>query len=789
MSRLFLPLLLALTLLGGGYALLHPAQAQTDAPLAAWIAAQNGENLLQAAPADALQDVRTLARLPDGEIVDAALSPGGGYLAFVTASGRGETLWLLSLPGGLLRRVEQAAGFGRLRWENGGLAYNVYPSWGGPQRRALPLAGVGRRDALLRLTPREGGGVRLSRTDLRNGRTETLAALPPARWRLLGWEGDWAAAERYPHGAQVVALKTGKFRGLGEARRFVGFLPPLGYANSPKREPEPSPLLAAATPTCEPVPDGCPVERVYGHQPARGTMGEVFLQAASNTLSDTAPIYEDINIGRPPVKQPVSPQRPLPHLVLRGIAWQEAAWLQFLHDGAPLDDVDACTIVSFDCGYGLMQVTSCMSGGCGWLDPPRAAAELPYNLGAGTNILIQKWNSVPYLGENDPTNPAEWYYAVIAYNGFSVLNDPNNTDRFDPLRPPFGEGSGTYRYPYQERVYGWMAHPPWVGGEALWRATGIPPVPRGIFGLRSPDSWTPPSETPRPLTWLFHDVRWPSPLSPTLRVRNTQPYTLAVDVLFYNADGSFNRRYLPPSPDDPSSVEPYLRVAPSGTFTLPLQSVFFTDTFTGFLRLYGTEGLSVTLEAAAPGQLWRAYLPLVQREGNETAMSLPAAALTCTQVLTNGGFETFVDGRPAGWQEASAGGYVLADSTWFRRGHFGGYLGGYNLAADALSQTFSLPTGTLTVMLSLAWDVTSEVLSPTETGDVLTVTLVDAAGAPLGSPWVLHETDAPGGWALSTVTWPVTNTLSATLLLEVRTDEQYPAAFFVDDVRVEGCGR
>ena len=834
MSRLSLPLLLALALLGGGYALLRPAQAEADAPLALWIATRDGENLLQAAPADALEAVRTLARLPEGAIVDAALAPGGEYLAFARAEEWGETLWLLSLPGGDLRRVEQAAGFGRLRWGAEGLAYAVYPRQGAPSTRLLPLAAGGARKASLRLVPLEDGRARLSLLDLRSGEAQTLTTLPPARWRLLGWEGAWAAAERYPHGVQVISLETGNFRALGGARRFVGFLPSQGNGSSPKGGrflpagngglpgggspsrpvsqksdttatltvvPSETPTLmptktpaptatptASPTPPCASVPDGCPEERVYGYQPFRWQMGAFFVQAAENTLGSAAPVYDGIFTGRPPVRQTVSPQRPLPQVTLRGIAWQESAWLQFLSEAAPFDGVNACTIVSFDCGYGLMQVTSCMGGGCGWLEPDRAAAELPYNLGAGTNILIQKWNSVPYIGDNDPTDPALWYYAVLAYNGYSVLNDPNNLDRFDPLRPPFREGSGSYRYPYQERVYGWMAHPPHVSGTALWRPTGIPPVPRGIFGLRSPDSWTPPSETSRPVTYLLHDVRWPDALSPTLTVRNTQPYTLALDVLFYDADGSFNRRYLPPSTQEPWFVEPYLRVAPSGTFTLPLQNVFFTETFTGFLRVYASEGLSITLEAAAPEKAQRAYLPLVVNGGALTNTLRAAATVTCTQVLTNGGFETFSDGRPRGWQGASAGGYVLADSTWFWRGHFGGYLGGYDGAADTLSQTFSVPTGTLTATLTLAWDVLSEEPPDAAVSDVLTVTLVDAAGLPLGAPLRLSNVDAAGGWAHSAVTWPLTGTLPAGLVLQTRTDEARPTAFFVDEMKLEMCG-
>ncbi len=822
-SRFLLPFLLAFGLLLGGYALLRPVRAQPAAPLVLWVEAQGAENRLMAAPADDLKAARRLTALPAGAVVEAALSPAGERLALVTAADNAETLWLVSLADGQAQALERAAGIGALRWQAAGLAYRAYPSaaepaarWYSPAGRpAAPQAGLFARGGALvwadpagkervvararrglsalwlpargeiLLTRLEGGAARLLSLDPVLGYTQTLAVLPPAEWRILGRMGAWAAAERYPRGVQILSLQTGALRALGETRRFVGFLFPAQAPRPPEGRPPPAagvPAAPAAS-TCAPVPQGCPVERAYGYQPPRLQMGATFLQAAQNNLGSAAPAYEGIFTGRPPVRQPVSPQRPLPHLTLRGIAWQESVWLQYLSDGPPYDGVHACTIVSFDCGYGLMQVTSCMSGGCGWLDPVRTAAELPYNLGAGVNILIQKWNSVPYLGANDPTNPAEWYYAVLAYNGWSSLNDPNNADRFDPRRPPFRETAAAYRYPYQEKVYGWMAHPPHVGGQALWRETGIPPVPRGIFGLRSPDSWTPPAETTRPLTHLFHGVQLRPGDALTLSVQNTRPYTLALDVLFYNEDGTFNRRYLPPAAQPPWFVEPYLRLAPSGTLALPLHSVFFTETFTGYLRVYASAGLSLTLEGPQAARAQTAFLPLVLRD----TLPQAGAPLTCTQALSNGGFEAFADGRPTAWSEASAGGYVLADSTWFWQGHYGAYLGGYNAAADTLSQTVSLPAGALTATLSFAWDVRGTALLT----DQLTVTLVDASGGLLAPPWTASAAEAPGGWQRVRLVWPLTGTAAApapqALVFTARTDAASSTAFFVDEVRLDVC--
>jgi len=148
-------------------------------------------------------------------------------------------------------------------------------------------------------------------------------------------------------------------------------------------------------------------------------MRSTFNDAVANTLGNNGPPYDRINRGLPPnmTQEPVSASRPIPHIILRGMAWQESHWLQFADAVSDPDNTHACTLVSGDCGYGVMQITSCMSDGCGWFEPSRVSGEYTYNLGTGTNFLIQKWNAtwMPFIGDNDHTVAEQWYYAVIAY--------------------------------------------------------------------------------------------------------------------------------------------------------------------------------------------------------------------------------------------------------------------------------------------------------------------------------------------------------------------------------------
>jgi len=134
---------------------------------------------------------------------------------------------------------------------------------------------------------------------------------------------------------------------------------------------------------------------------------------------------------------------------LKALGLVESSWRQFDCDGDYASEWD-WTLISDACAYGVMQVV--YSGGTTWYDPGRLAGEVAYNIGTGTNFLIrEKWNnmlSTPtcrQIGENNHTWGEDWYYSIIAYNGWSSVNDPNRSDPaqppyYNPERPPYLEG-------------------------------------------------------------------------------------------------------------------------------------------------------------------------------------------------------------------------------------------------------------------------------------------------------------------------------------------------------------
>ena len=165
-------------------------------------------------------------------------------------------------------------------------------------------------------------------------------------------------------------------------------------------------------------------------------------------------------IGKPHPTETISPR--FPCSLLKAISVQESVgWHQFCVPTGPTCTGVSQTIISFDCGYGLMQVTSGMTAGAtSAYDADRVASDPGYNVSVGSQILAQKWTVTPSVGDNRVDAIEDWYFSVWAYNGLAFKNNPNNpayaTDR-PGYRDPGGLSGG--EYPYQEIIWGYVRHP------------------------------------------------------------------------------------------------------------------------------------------------------------------------------------------------------------------------------------------------------------------------------------------------------------------------------------------
>lgn len=136
-----------------------------------------------------------------------------------------------------------------------------------------------------------------------------------------------------------------------------------------------------------------------------------------------------------------------------------------------------------DCGYGIAQVTDHMTATDGYYSANGKkiiATDYEANLAVAVKTLESKWDETrasPFnLVMNDgSTNGIEnWYTALWAYNtglnypnpdryGVGWTNNPANAD-YDPTRQPYlratyDDAAHPYKWPYQEKVLGWIEIP------------------------------------------------------------------------------------------------------------------------------------------------------------------------------------------------------------------------------------------------------------------------------------------------------------------------------------------
>ena len=175
-----------------------------------------------------------------------------------------------------------------------------------------------------------------------------------------------------------------------------------------------------------------------------------------------------------------------------------------------------------------------------------------------------------------------------------------------------------------------------------------------------------------------------------------------------------------------------------------------------------------------------------------TATPPPTPTSTSTPVpppggslIQNGGFEQ----GSQGWQESSAGGYELVDSTNPHSGSYSAFLCGYASCDDSIGQSFTVPGGASSVNVSYWWygDTNRTTQSCTDT---FTVTLLDSAGNAIGQAQAACNKDATRTW--QQVTFNATSLLAnyagqdVTLVFSAHTSSSSSrtSAFYVDDVAV-----
>lgn len=119
----------------------------------------------------------------------------------------------------------------------------------------------------------------------------------------------------------------------------------------------------------------------------------------------------------------------IPPEILKAIASVESGMKQF-KNGKPL--------ITCDGGIGMMQITNAAIP----VEEERLKYDTAYNIEIGAQILKSKWalqssGRIPTINDGNPNILENWYFAVMAYNGLSAINDPNKIKEGD--RPAYQE--------------------------------------------------------------------------------------------------------------------------------------------------------------------------------------------------------------------------------------------------------------------------------------------------------------------------------------------------------------
>ncbi len=287
----------------------------------------------------------------------------------------------------------------------------------------------------------------------------------------------------------------------------------------------------------------------------------------------------DTYFGLPPVEVGTRSNRApgaaaVPVEILRAIGWVEST-LTMASRSTRFESIGPA-LVSFDCGHGVMQITTGMTVPLGAEGRPTenqiaVATSDTHNIARGARILASKWNDAPGLRpvagtdtNGDPTLIENWYYAIWAYNGFT---GPGSRQSNHPLDPNLAWPRSEYRcdgkqsrtrYPYQELVMGCVANPAERGGQDLWAA-----VPASLPDFTQPQFFNAMRLASFKFPYLEMDIPTPQPAHRTVTpqlVSNIEGILLGTPRL--SADGGTITIHANGTPDQATAT---IRVANPGT--------------------------------------------------------------------------------------------------------------------------------------------------------------------------------------------------------------------------------
>lgn len=114
----------------------------------------------------------------------------------------------------------------------------------------------------------------------------------------------------------------------------------------------------------------------------------------------------------------IARQKGIPSVLLKAIAFKESSWRQWDDQGNPL-----LSSSGSHPAIGIMQIASYNDKDTATVQ--RLKNDIDFNIATGADLLNQKWNFVPKIGDGERNKLENWYFALWAYNNWSRLNNPN----------------------------------------------------------------------------------------------------------------------------------------------------------------------------------------------------------------------------------------------------------------------------------------------------------------------------------------------------------------------------
>lgn len=116
----------------------------------------------------------------------------------------------------------------------------------------------------------------------------------------------------------------------------------------------------------------------------------------------------------------IAKSKGIPSILLKTIAYCESGWRQFDAAGNVVTNGSSTS----NPAIGIMQVTSYDPANTAEVD--KLKYDIDYNISRGADLLNQKWQNTPQIGDGDRNKLENWYFALWAYHGWTAYNNPNN---------------------------------------------------------------------------------------------------------------------------------------------------------------------------------------------------------------------------------------------------------------------------------------------------------------------------------------------------------------------------